>query len=395
MSEARRAVEIRALSGARALPPLILVLFHFCEGHGYRGLSWFDLIAAKGYLWVEFFFALSGFILLHVYGPRLREVLRARGYFSFLRARLVRLYPLHLFMIFAILGQLIVFDRLAEMGGYISIFHQPYHPHLTLATFIANLFLVQAWNLFPYLSWNGVAWFVSVEFFLCLLFPVFLFAANKGGIARGVVLVAIGVGGLVALNLTSKHGLDLTFHDGIWRGMAAFTVGVGLESLFRSARDRALQVPAIVHSLFQAVVVAWLLYAIWFTGWSHTHRDIWSVLPMFALVFALAFDRGVVAGAMGSRVLRRLGDWSYAIFIGQTFWLQFIRFAEQRILPAPDRVIFGHRWAELFWWPEPILLVAICIAWGACLTALIERPARDALNRLLPVSAAPRAATSS
>src|ERR1700733_7349411 len=65
---ASRPAEIKALSGARAFPPLILVLYHFCEGHGYRGNFVFDAIVAKGYLWVEFFFVLSGFILTHVYG---------------------------------------------------------------------------------------------------------------------------------------------------------------------------------------------------------------------------------------------------------------------------------------------------------------------------------------
>src|ERR1700722_18830107 len=95
-----RPTEIRALKGARALPPLILVLFHFCEGHGYRGAKWFDLPVAKGYLWVEFFFALSGFVLTYVYGSRAGEFWRGFGtYFEFLKARLARLYPLHLAML--------------------------------------------------------------------------------------------------------------------------------------------------------------------------------------------------------------------------------------------------------------------------------------------------------
>jgi peptidoglycan/LPS O-acetylase OafA/YrhL len=55
--------EIRALAGARAFPPLVLVMFHFSEGHGYRNFWPLDLLAARGYLWVEFFFCLSGFIL--------------------------------------------------------------------------------------------------------------------------------------------------------------------------------------------------------------------------------------------------------------------------------------------------------------------------------------------
>ena len=88
-SAASRPVEIKALSGARALPPLILVLYHFCEGHFYRDAKWFDVPVGKGYLWVEFFFALSGFILVHVYGDRAAEFWHgARTYLTFVKTRL-------------------------------------------------------------------------------------------------------------------------------------------------------------------------------------------------------------------------------------------------------------------------------------------------------------------
>src|ERR1700733_4061284 len=108
MSEQARSPEIRALLGARALPPLILVLFHYCEGHGYRGAKWFDLPVARGYLWVEFFFALSGFVLTYVYASRLREMWSLRGYGRFLQSRLARLYPLHLAMLLLILGMVFI-----------------------------------------------------------------------------------------------------------------------------------------------------------------------------------------------------------------------------------------------------------------------------------------------
>jgi peptidoglycan/LPS O-acetylase OafA/YrhL len=390
-----RPSEIKALSGARALPPLVLVLFHFCEGHGYRGVPWFDLIAAKGYLWVEFFFALSGFVLTHVYSGRLGEFVRGGAHASFLRARLIRLYPLHLFMLVAVLAQYIVFEALAHAGGYVSIFDQPYHPVLTLPTFIGNVFLVQAWNLFPSLSWNGVAWFVSVEFLLCILFPIYLAASERGGIVRGLMITAVGIAGLTALDLTSRHGLDLTFHNGIWRGMAAFAVGVGLATVHRAfSTSGHKQAPEAIHSVAQLAVTAWLLCAIWFTGWSHSHRDIWTVLPMFALVFALSFDRGIVARLLQGPVPMKLGAWSYAIYIGQTFWLQVLRFAEQRIFPVPETVVLGHRWVDIFWWPEPIALVTVCVAWGALLTAVIERPAGDYLKQLFAGAAATGAARS-
>ena len=77
-----RPIEIKALAGARAFPPLILVLYHFGEGHHYQNAFWYDALVAKGYLWVEFFFALSGFILVHVYGARAADFWRDGGLIS-------------------------------------------------------------------------------------------------------------------------------------------------------------------------------------------------------------------------------------------------------------------------------------------------------------------------
>ena len=236
MRPSTRPSEIKALSGARALPPLILVLFHFCEGHGYRGASWFDLPVGKGYLWVEFFFALSGFILIHVYGARAQEFWRGKAHRPFLEARLSRLYPLHIFTLFSMLFLMLTLNALADLGGYVSIYHQPYHPMNNWPSFVANLFLVQGWNLFPWLTWNGASWFVSVEFLLCLLFPVYVLL-SRGGWLRALALIGAGVAALTFMAQTSGHGLDITFHNGVLRGMAGFAVGVGMAMLFRRANE--------------------------------------------------------------------------------------------------------------------------------------------------------------
>ncbi|HKD48808.1 MAG TPA: acyltransferase, partial [Rhizomicrobium sp.] len=180
--------EIAALSGARAFPPLVLVMFHFSEGHGYRNFWPLDLLAARGYLWVEFFFCLSGFILTHVYGPRLAKLYTREGYGQFLKARLTRLYPLHLFMLLAVLAVLIVARILAHIGGYHSIFDLRYHQDVSAKGFFLSLFLLHGWNTMDRLTWNGVSWFVSVEWALCILFPLLLWLAN-GRSWRGVLLI--------------------------------------------------------------------------------------------------------------------------------------------------------------------------------------------------------------
>lgn len=368
----KKAGTIRALAGARAIPPLLIVMYHFSEGHHYSGFKPLDLLASRGYLWVEFFFVLSGFILTYVYWPRMDDLFRRNGYIDFLRARLIRLWPLHLFMLLWVLMLVILFRFLAHQYGYVSIFDLKYHQDVSVKGFVLSALLLHAWNTMPSLTWNGVSWFVSVEFALCLLFPIWLMLA-EGRLWRGFALIAAGLGGLVALLLTSKHGLDITFHNGVLRGLSDFTIGVGMAVLFRRLKARDW-LPDWGHSLLQLMLVGLLAYIVMNTGWSHTRLDIFTVLPLMALIFALAFDRGVIARLLSLRVPQVVGEWSYAIYIGQTAWLLFIRHLEQRWYPAADTIVWGTRFADLIWWLEPLCLVAVCVAWGAFLAECIELP---------------------
>ncbi|HYS45377.1 MAG TPA: acyltransferase [Rhizomicrobium sp.] len=369
--------KIGALAGARAFPPLMVVMFHFSEGHHYSGWRFLDFLATRGYLWVEFFFVLSGFILTHAYWLRLKDLLRRPGYVAFLRARLIRLYPLHLFMLLLVLAIVLGLRVLAAQGGYLSIFDTRYHQDVSIKGFWLSLLLVHAWNSMPSLTWNGVSWFVSVEFALCLLFPLLLWLAapspDSPKLWRGFALIGCGLAGLLALLFTSKHGLDITFHNGVLRGLSDFTVGVGMAVLFRRLKPRD-RLPNWVHSVLQVLLLSLLFYAVMNTGWSHTRMDIFTVLPLMALVFALAFDRGILARGLQMRLPQLLGEWSYAVYLGQTAWLLAIRFFEQRLYPPPEAVVLGTRFSALIWWLEPLCLVVICVLWGGLLAQFIELP---------------------
>ena len=380
---------IAALAGARAIPPLLIVLYHFSEGHHYSGVRLLDLVATRGYLWVEFFFALSGFILTHVYGSRVRELWTRKGYFGFLKSRLLRLYPLHLFLLLLIILLVIGTRTAAHFGGYLSIYDRVYHPMIDAKGFVLSLLLVQGWNTLNYLTWNGVAWFVSVEFALCLLFPLFM-KAQDGGAWRGTALIAAGIGGMMALLANSQHGLDLTYHNGILRGLADFTIGVGMAVLFRNARALAA-LPAWIHGLAQAAMLVLLAYVFTQIGWSHTGHDLYIALTLQAFIFVLAFDKGWLADILKLRGPQTLGDWSYAIYLGQTFWLQYMRVLEFRFYPPPDAIVLGQRFSTLMWWLEPTLLVLACALWGGLLAEWVEKPAATWLRKRLdqPRKAAP------
>ena len=361
--------EIRALIGARALPPLLLVLYHFSEGHGYQHFRPFDVFVAKGYLWVEFFFALSGFVLTLVYGAR------RFSYGDFLKARLARLYPLHLATLLIMLAMIVFFDWLTQLEGAAPMYHQLYyHPYATWQSFIANLFLVQAWHLFPALSWNGVSWFVSVEFFLCLIFPAYLWFA-RGGLWHGLAIIAAGLVALFFMCTKSGHGLDITFDYGIMRGMADFAVGAGMAVLYRKLKPMADRLSEHALSAVQIAITALFLYAVYDTGWSHRPADYWIVPPLLATILAVSFDRGVIARALGARPLMRLGEWSFAIYMGQSVWLQLLHYNGP--VPALAPVLEAN-----LHWILPIVLVIVCAGWGGLLFWAVEKPANQALRRL-------------
>lgn len=376
MSRKDHPAEIEALWGARALPPLVLVLFHFCEQRGYFGVPALDLLVGKGYLWVEFFFALSGFVLVHVYGPRASTLFRLRGFASFLARRLARLYPLHLATLLLLAAIVGVTRAIAPITGETSIFDQPYHPIVSVTAFIANLFLVQAWNLFPYLTWNGPAWFVSVEWLLCILFPLIAVIA-RGGRRRGLLLIAAGIAGLWALaSLSDDHGLDITFHNGALRGLASFAAGAGIAAVHRSVRHADVHLLNVV----QAGAVAGLVLAIWFAGPRHSMNDVLVAAAEFALILGLAFDKGVVARLFRTAPMRRLGEWSYAIYLMQFPLLQVLRTVRQYY--PPEFRVLGE-YSNAVHWTEAGLMLALSIAAGAALTLAIERPAQARLRRLI------------
>lgn len=92
------------------------------------------------------------------------ESLSSREYFDFLRARLARIYPVHLFTLL-LLGGFVVGAR--HYG-----IHVPTETH-TRFTFFTNLFLVQVWPFFYRgLSWNDPSWSISAERFVYLVFPL-------------------------------------------------------------------------------------------------------------------------------------------------------------------------------------------------------------------------------
>ena len=157
----QRPQKLDALTSLRFFAAAMIVVSH---AHPIFG-SWGIANAAPLGQGVSFFFVLSGFILAYNY-PVLANGAEARRFWL---ARFARVWPLHAVTALLWIAVVFNFDRQTYFSGYDG-----------LARLFTNMLLVQAWMPLKdwSLSFNGVSWSLSVEFFFYASFP-FLIARWK------------------------------------------------------------------------------------------------------------------------------------------------------------------------------------------------------------------------
>ena len=185
MSKANRLQSpwIPAFSGLRFLIIIFLCLHHFDAFNDLQVPGWSEVmrLLTEGYLSVNFFFILSGFVIQYSYGPQLRQgVLSTK---SFLFNRFAHLWPTYLL---ALAAALVVYAGVSA----------PYY--LKTSSFWCHVFMVQSWipdSTFAF-NFNGAAWSVSTEVFFYLLFPCLVQLKDKH---RNALMV--GLWGGILLNI--------------------------------------------------------------------------------------------------------------------------------------------------------------------------------------------------
>jgi peptidoglycan/LPS O-acetylase OafA/YrhL len=93
--------QLPSLTPLRGIAALWVVLYHYCGTAQFfpnLDITPQSYLIGKGYLAVDMFFMLSGFVMTHVYFCAFSESV-GRNYRDFLVARIARLYPLHVFIL--------------------------------------------------------------------------------------------------------------------------------------------------------------------------------------------------------------------------------------------------------------------------------------------------------
>lgn len=278
----------------------------------------------KGYLGVDLFFILSGFILSYVYLEAFGE--RRFDYREFVVHRLARVYPLH---IATLLFTLLLIAAAAVKGVQLD-------PNAAnWQALPAHLLLVQSWGLAPTASFNHPSWSISAEWFAYLTFPATAALAWRlrdrpilaVGLAAAVVVgVNLAFGAIAGFNLTHA-----TFQWGALRIVPAFLFGAALYLAWRSG---AVASPWLAR--FGAAAASLIVIVAASFGAERPHIDILIVLALGLMILSIGgLDRDR-PGVLSSKILVYLGEISFATYMIYVPWKWVFLKAVRAVLDLGD-----------------------------------------------------------
>ena len=203
------------LDGLRGVAAIAVVVFHYME---FVYLDPSTNFIGHGFLAVDFFFCLSGFVIAYAYDNRMAQL----GMAKFFNLRLIRLHPLVLLS--AVLGML----------AYFITWHTSQTPHdpLTIVlSFISSALLIPLPIMpergFSLIAFNSPAWSLFFEYMANIFYALILYKISKRYLIVSTLLAA------GALCYASFHAGNLiggwdgkTFLDGCARVSFSFLAGL-------------------------------------------------------------------------------------------------------------------------------------------------------------------------
>jgi peptidoglycan/LPS O-acetylase OafA/YrhL len=362
---------IKSLEGARGLAAVFVSLFHF-------GLAFYVPPIEYGYLFVDLFFVLSGFVITATYSQRITQLADLK---PFLIRRFGRLFPL---MVFATALYVLVFNlgilakyMLIDLGHTGLLKNPDALAYMVpgMAEIGGTMVLVQGMGLFDHLILNKVSWSISVEFYTYLLFAVLWVAlAGKSRVMVSVALAVAGIGVTIWATLGVHDCLnkgfcyDVTYDFGFARCIGAFFLGAFSFQLSKYVTCSANKLQAL--SLFAllglfACIKQYPLLAFAFP----------CVFAM--LVVSICRDSGFVATFLKRSPLQVLGQRSFSIYMLHPVVLLLIGPAAGKINRIASPVTGAL--VTLLAIAAYIALIVVIAGWSY---ARIESPSRAWFGRL-------------
>lgn len=359
---ARIKQEIKALTGLRGIAACLVMFYHFkLDNFVPAPLS---TIIHHGYLSVDLFFVLSGFVMAMTYSHLFENGFHFSDYKKFLLRRVARVYPLYFV---AVVAAILVFYFMPNSNDM--------DIDLTVPTIATNLLMIQSWG-FSH-SYLLPGWSISTEFAAYLLFPILLagtyFSSRKVAFFWGFLAILT----IITLALIPEDFIHFGKEGkimNIWnedtfgpllRCLSEFTLGLLTFRLYGYAPARVwLQKKGVV------MAIATLLALLFMIG----QADVAIILLVPFFILALTSPTSLPAKFLAWGPIYGLGLISYSLYLCHlmTFWIK-------PSLLAYIEELYGQSHTYLY-----AALIQICLSLLlATITYLvIEKPGRTLLQKV-------------
>lgn len=360
----------------------MVALFHFdVISH----LSFLPL-TRHAYLFVDFFFVLSGFVIAANYRSRLAE---GFGIGRFLILRLGRIYPLHLVTLLLF----IPIDAAKDGIG----------PNL-LQAIVTNVLLLQGLGVNPQNWLNFASWSIGAEF---AAYVIFAAVVSRIGPTIWPWLLPIMAGPIVLATI-SPDGMNATYDYGLVRCLYGFALGVvSFDVRERFAVLRARLTPS-AETLLETASFLLVIGYVWVAGRS-VALQVASPVVFTLVVLVFAREAGAVSRGLTMPFMLVIGMLTYSIYMLHPL----VRAVVRAVLMVVERLAHtdlfvsyalssGHEPTKVMsmhgsLWLGDLLQIAmllLTVLLSVATYRLVEEPGRNWVRRLVDrrkVGAAPRA----
>jgi peptidoglycan/LPS O-acetylase OafA/YrhL len=308
--------QINSLTSIRFFAAAWVVLFHYRSLVNSAVIAEFPIVRA-GYLGVDFFFVLSGFVLCHVYNKKLRS--GDFDYWDFLTKRIGRIYPMHiftllLFIMFGLISQRCRLNlSLWDPADTFSILDRGQLVRMVTS----HVTLIHAWGSTNGLFFNLPSWSISAEWFAYMSFPVFMILATRPRLRAPWVMLFCS-GAFMVLSavtwVTMRRELTaMTWNVGIFRIVPEFVLGI---SLYGFGEQWSAGRWAPVAALGSGMVVVVTVLAADLLPDLHWLFATTTVLSLAGIIlFASDSERHFGQNVLCHRFLVLLGEISYSVYM--------------------------------------------------------------------------------
>ena len=301
------------LDGLRGVAALLVICYHIFEGFATSPL---DQHFNHGYMAVDFFFILSGFVIGYAYDDRWKTTLTLKG---FLKRRLIRLHPM------VIMGALLGAVSYCIQGSVKWDGTQvPFT--MVLIALLLNLFLLPVVpgtgadvrgnnEMYPL---NGPSWSLFFEYIGNIIYALFI---RKFSTRALTVLVIAAAAGLASFGISNLSGyghlgvgwsmIDYNLLGGFLRLMFSFSVGLLMSRIFKPAKVKgAFWICSAVLAVLFTMPHLGGADRLWING---LYESVCAIMIFPALVWLGA--SGKTTDKVTSTVCKFLGDISYPLYV--------------------------------------------------------------------------------